>query len=756
MPIWSKDYLKLQSNYNARMEIKFLSIVIFFALILLLVIGGTTKSSAVSLVSPNAISTTASGTLHNQTLEEIVKPATLEHDPEIDIGINPVHMAIYSEHLTGIAAGTNLSPKMYVATPSDFITVVSVQDNTKIKDIKVGRSPSFIEIPEFTGLVYVANKFDGNISVISVENNTKIKDIPVGKGPSFIMVNVEVNGSKEIAYVANNFNDSISVISVENNTKIKDIPVGKGPGFIANYGDATIYVANTGSNTVSVISALNHTKIKDIPVGKGPSDINIPLPIYDYKSNSFTNIDKAYVANIDSNTVSVISALNNTKIKDIPVGKGPSDIASFSDKIYVANIDSNTVSVISTLNNTKIKDIPVGKGPSDIASFSDKIYVANIDSNTVSVISALNNTKIKDIPVGKGPSFMSNYIEGATIYVANSYSDGLSIIDGVTDKVVAKITFNINPANSGSVICNNNLNSPLNQSFYILSGTECVASPNKGFGFLSWVENFNSNSSITIKKPTYHNYFLDSVLDLFGVKPNDPAETLNVTQFGNFTANFETLPPPLPPEYWGTIFTVVATALVGTWLLPSAISWTKSKMQHRNLRQYRKRINLLKNSKSDCLIEQDTADKLKNEITTAYSRGKINELQYKIAQEEILQYYQDDVSKAIDLLKNVSGRNNEEYTQALDKARDQLTEIYSQGKIDNEHYVNLMNKISVLYEEMYDRRINSLYGNSHDDKIRTDLTKAYAKGMISELHYNLLSRRLIEYEKDAFDDSRGS
>jgi YVTN family beta-propeller protein len=562
------------------------------------------------------------------------------------------------------------------------------------------------------------------------------------------------NGT-ETAYVANSFDDSISVISVQNNTKIKDIPVGKGPNSIADT-SGKVYVANTGSNTVSVISVQNNTKIKDIPVGKGPYNIAIP----------FLDTKYVYVTNNDSNTVSVISVQNNTKIKDIPVGKGPKDIAiPFLDTkyVYVANTGSNTVSVISVQNNTKIKDIPVGKGPKDIAVVSSKVYVANTGSNTVSVISVKNNTKIKDIPVGNWPIFVANYVEGKTIYVANAGSDGISVIDDVTDKVAAKIIFNINPPNSGNIICNNNLNSPLNQSFYVSSGMECIASPNKGFEFLSWAENLNNNSTITIKRPTYHNYFLDSVLDLFGVKPNDPAATLNVTQFGSFTANFKALPPPLPPEYWGTLFTVVASALVGTWLLPSIISWTKSKMQHRNLRQYRKRIDyLLKNSKSDNLIEYETADELKNDITTAYSRGKLNELQYKIAQEEILQYYHDSISKTIDSLKNVSNRNNDEYTQALDKARKQLTDVYSQVKVNSEHYVNLMNEISVLYEEMYDKRINSLYGKSHKenhmllDKIKTDLTDTYAKGKISEFHYNLLNKKLTEYEKNTYDDSRTS
>ena len=34
---------------------------------------------------------------------------------------------------------------------------------------------------------------------------------------------------------------------------------------------------------------------------------------------------------------------------------------------------------------------------------------------------------------------------------------------------------------------------------------------------------------------------------------------------GSFTANFKALPPPIPPEYVATLFTVVATAFIGSW-----------------------------------------------------------------------------------------------------------------------------------------------------------------------------------------------
>ena len=103
------------------------------------------------------------------------------------------------------------------------------------------------------------------------------------------------------------------------------IDVGDRPTVIAfNSNTETIYVVNAGSDTVSVISGENNTKIgEDITVGKKertvgerPTSIGI---------NHHTNL--IYLGNSD--TISVISGENNTKIgEDITVGNKSTVIGS--------------------------------------------------------------------------------------------------------------------------------------------------------------------------------------------------------------------------------------------------------------------------------------------------------------------------------------------------------------------------------------------------------------------------------------------
>ena len=87
------------------------------------------------------------------------------------------------------------------------------------------------------------------------------------------------------------------------------------------------------------------------------------------------------------------------------VGANPDGIAitpNGSDA-YVANILSNTVSVIKTSTNTVVKTVGVGNYPYGVAitpNGSDA-YVTNAVSNTVSVIRTSTNTVVKTVKVGR-------------------------------------------------------------------------------------------------------------------------------------------------------------------------------------------------------------------------------------------------------------------------------------------------------------------------------------------------------------------
>jgi uncharacterized membrane protein len=253
---------------------------------------------------------------------------------------------------------------------------------------------------------------------------------------------------------------------------------------------------------------------------------------------------------------------------------------------------------------------------------------------------------------------------------------------------MAGIRFSITPAGTGNIICDG-LNAPINRLLYVPSGTECIAESNEGFEFSSWGE-INNNSTRTINTSSPSGPFWTTFTKFLGIESDDPSATFTVNQFGNFTAYFRALPPPLPADYWATLFSIIVTALVGSLLIPGVIGWANPKRQFYRLNSFHKQMAL------------------------AYEDNRLDE---------------KDLRTLNSLHKNIS-------------------DSYAAGKINSDQYTTLKNEISIAYEEIYKKKIKSLISNSDElQEIKSKIKDAYSKGKLTELHYNLLNEEISQREK---------
>jgi YVTN family beta-propeller protein len=542
------------------------------------------------------------------------------------------------------------------------------------------------------------------------ENSPQIE---VGSGP----VDIAVHG--DTIYVANFISDTISILSIESGLGIKhiaDISANSAPTDLYIYEpNSALYVANRGSDTVSVISTDNHTWISEISVGDGP----MAMAADQFSGN-------LYVANSLNNTISVISIENNTKIgEDIPVGFLPVAIAvnPVTDTIYVANYGFDSVSVINATTNEPVINamtneplkIPVGERPVAMAvnPVTNTIYVVNAESDTISVISGENNMKIDDIPVTRGPSGVVFDQFRNAIYVANFGSDGISIIEPRTNNVQAGIMFKVEPFNSGVVKCGN-LSTfaaadpfaaadqipplPTGQLRYVDFGLNCIAVPEEGFEFDSWVENLEDNSTQLVRGSdsisTWDVIGRDMTLGLKTLK-NEPESFLNVERFGTFTANFKELPAALPAETVLNQYSTIGLALLSGLLIPSLIGWNKSRKEIKQLDYYHQQItSLYEDGKLD-EDDRERLDKLRSDIVDAYSKGKINDRHHDNLKYEVSVLYDKIFKKRINDLPN-NDAENETRKERLERIRKDLDDAYSEGRIDDKHYKLLNNDISKL------------------------------------------------------------
>ncbi|MGB6404082.1 MAG: beta-propeller fold lactonase family protein [Candidatus Sulfotelmatobacter sp.] len=211
-------------------------------------------------------------------------------------------------------------------------------------------------------------------------------------------------------------------------------------GFVSATGPFA-YVANINSNTVSMIDIPSSLPVSAVPVGSGPWGVAV--------SPDQTQV---YVSNNHGNNVSVINTTSNTVVATIPVQSSPFGVAFTPDgtSTYVVNGSSNSVSVINTDTQTVVATVPVQSSPVGVAmavtSDGTFAYVTNSASNTVSVI-AVGTTPavVHTIKVGSGPRWVAVSPNSSLAYVENAGSNNVSVISVASNTVTATIPVGTSP-----------------------------------------------------------------------------------------------------------------------------------------------------------------------------------------------------------------------------------------------------------------------------------------------------------------------
>lgn len=347
------------------------------------------------------------------------------------------------------------------------------------------------EVPEVrTLLIYVTNEDSNNVSVINRQLGEVVATIMVGERPK----GIALGPSRERIYVANSGSNTISIIDPTTNKVEYNIPIrfGRGPEGIAigelSPGKELLFVTNYDSNTVSVLDTTTYQEAERIEVGNGPIAVAVDPPIEALSRATF-GFEKlntlrdyrqkylnAYVANINSNTVSILKINITTgrceevrgrkEVIELEVEWNPIAIAMDypRGKVYVVNHGSNNLSVIdisevtglfrmieeneritgedkaravSTITQVGIAGIGIATDP-----VFDRIYLLRKSPNEVIFIRPPSDAMrsamtpiIGRVETGELPRSLCLDPEARKIYVVNRGSNNVSVIDKTERKV---------------------------------------------------------------------------------------------------------------------------------------------------------------------------------------------------------------------------------------------------------------------------------------------------------------------------------
>ncbi len=294
--------------------------------------------------------------------------------------------------------------------------------------------------------IYVSNRDLDTLSVIDLGTGQLAgPPIVVGDGP--LGVAVSPGGAR--AYVANGGENSIWEINTAKLTKVGDaITVGSKPLSIATHPTSSMaYVTNRSSDSVSVVDTVANKTVKTIRVGDGPEHMLLA-----------PDEDRAYVTNLRDCSVTVINTARNRVSGDaVQVHAYPAALALSPDgsRLYIttavpsgerpgcgASVDPREVIVIDTDTREPAgPPITLPAEPFDVAVGADgRLYATLKENDEVVVIdTSTGQPASTPIPVGDGPTEIAASPDGGHLYVANSGSGTISVIDTAADQMVDTI-----------------------------------------------------------------------------------------------------------------------------------------------------------------------------------------------------------------------------------------------------------------------------------------------------------------------------
>ncbi|MGB9123891.1 MAG: YncE family protein [Candidatus Angelobacter sp.] len=288
---------------------------------------------------------------------------------------------------------------------------------------------------------------DGSDMHIDVSGDSSVGIVPVGVNPVFLGKTSNrvfiINSGDPSASIPPSVSTYLALLPTTTVSTVTLPPTSQGPVAGATNSAGNFYIVNRLSNTVDLISGGVLAVVSTIPLPAADSN---PVMIAGNAANN-----KIFVVNqnLGSGTVTEISTIDNTIIKDIPVGSNPIWAVMSTDGlfVFVVNQGDGTVSVIDTSLDiilpcavspscpagNAIKVGTTGASSPNFAFYDSKlrrVYVSNTGTgeNTISVIQAngldlgsnpqVLPTKLADIHVSGSPTSLTALSDGSRVYAA--------------------------------------------------------------------------------------------------------------------------------------------------------------------------------------------------------------------------------------------------------------------------------------------------------------------------------------------------
>lgn len=308
---------------------------------------------------------------------------------------------------------------LVVNTDSHSVSFLNISGIPFVEtEVLVGSFPQTITIDSVLSRAYVVNRGDNSLSVIDLGHQRVMANIGLEDEPFAVVAN------ERYLFVSNQGSNSISVIHKDTMMPLLNIDTLAAPKGLSLSADGLrLFVTHFFTGHISVIDTKRMQVIHEINTS---SMANLSQSILLDESG-----DRAYLPQTFSNTQNAALLFDTTVMP----------VVSVIDLETMTNVRADRISV-------DVIDRPVGI-PIDVALTDSKIlYIVNAASNDVSVINLRNGKAVAHIEVGANPRGVVLSADEQKVFVNNSLSGSVTIIDASSQKILSEVVVTSIPLSS--------------------------------------------------------------------------------------------------------------------------------------------------------------------------------------------------------------------------------------------------------------------------------------------------------------------
>jgi YVTN family beta-propeller protein len=281
----------------------------------------------------------------------------------------------------------------YVTCPDiDTVYIIRTDTNRVTGALGVTGRPTYLALDQPRNRLYVLATGEAAIKAVELSTNrvVDVMQVPLSLSPSFMTLGAEGRW----AYVLDQRNDYVVRMDLLSGSLAGRMRLGEGPEYALYLPEQDLLaVSSTLSQTVYLLDPVTLEQQREpISVGRSPQGLLV-----------FRN--QLYIAESDSNTVSVYDLSAEQITERINVGADPRRLFLNRDRIYVSEYRKGTVSILLPGQLGVSREIPVGKSPLELDSSASRrwLYVGNEGSEDITVIDLTSGRVAGTIPLGSPP-----------------------------------------------------------------------------------------------------------------------------------------------------------------------------------------------------------------------------------------------------------------------------------------------------------------------------------------------------------------